>query len=298
MRNLGVAKLKLGTIILPRSDSPEVISRLAEFGWFHKIDSGNETVTPEIDDLLLRAQKLHQRADDVISGLGIPLRVGILEIMFKGTVIKMKNYSTDEIETIIKDLEENMGNLMDDGKIMTKTESGIVSELDKILDGAKSSLGNSKDSMQAEYDAIIDNGKKEAEKIEKQIIGSSNLEARNKQITLVEDAILSVFEQALDKLRSSKTEPAFLKLLVKQAIDTLGTTKVIISTNSNDADSVKSALVDFTESQLDSKPIECLGGIIAKSSDGTMTFDNTIDARFNRMKPLIRKYVASKFGLE
>ena len=77
-------------------------------------------------------------------------------------------------------------------KIMTKTESGIVSELDKILDGAKSSLGNSKDSMQAEYDAIIDNGKKEAEKIEKQIIGSSNLEARNKQITLVEDAILSV----------------------------------------------------------------------------------------------------------
>ena len=99
------------------------------------------------------------------------------------------------------------------------------------------------------------------------------MEARNKQITLVEDAILSVFEQALDKLRSSKTEPAFLKLLVKQAIDTLGTTKVIISTNSNDADSLKSALVDFTESQLDSKPIECLGGIIAKASDGTMTFE-------------------------
>ena len=104
------------------------------------------------------------------------------------------------------------------------SESGIVSELDKILDGAKSSLENSKDSMQAEYDAIIDNGKKEAEKIEIQIIGSSNLEARNKQITLVEDAILSVFEQALDKLRSSKTEPAFLKLLVKQAMGTLGTT--------------------------------------------------------------------------
>ena len=30
-------------------------------------------------------------------------------------------------------------------KIMTKTESGIVSELDKILDGAKSSLENSKE---------------------------------------------------------------------------------------------------------------------------------------------------------
>ena len=183
-------------------------------------------------------------------------------------------------------------------KILTKTENGIVSELDTILQDAKSSLQSSKTLMESEYDAIIDNGKKEAEKIEKQIIGSSNLEARNKQITLVEDAISSVFEQALDKLRSSKTDPILLKSLIKQAIDALGTTKITISANSNDADSVKSALADFTGSQLDSKPIECLGGIIAQSSDGNMTFDNTLDARLDRLKPLIRKHVALKFGLE
>ncbi len=183
-------------------------------------------------------------------------------------------------------------------KILTKTENGIVSELDTILQDAKSSLQSSKTLMESEYDAIIDHGKKEAEKIEKQIIGSSNLEARNKQIMLVEDAISSVFEQALDKLRSSKTDPTLLKSLIKQATDTLGTTKVTISANSNDADSVKSALSDFTGSQLDSKPIECLGGIIAQSSDGNMTFDNTLDARLDRLKPLIRKHVALKFGLE
>ena len=28
-----------------------------------------------------------------------------------------------------------------------------------------------------------------------------------------------------------------------------------------------------------------------------MTFDNTIDARFERMKPLIRKNIAAKFNL-
>ncbi len=131
--NLGVAKLKLGTIILPRSDSPEVISRLAEFGWFHKIDSDNETVTPEIDDLLLRAQKLHQSADNVLGGLGIPLRVGILEIMFKGTVIKMKNYSTDEIETVIKDLEENMANLIDDARKRLDAGDAIRRDLDNHI---------------------------------------------------------------------------------------------------------------------------------------------------------------------
>ena len=66
----------------------------------------NETVTPEIDDLLLRAQKSFQFIEDVIKGLNIPLRVGIMEILFKGTVIKKKKYDVDEIENMISELEQ------------------------------------------------------------------------------------------------------------------------------------------------------------------------------------------------
>ena len=101
-----VADLLVGSVILPRNESPKVISRLAEFEWFHKMEIENETVTPEIDDLLLRAQKTHQFVEDVIKGLNIPLRVGIMEILFKGTVIKKKNYDIDEIENMIADLEK------------------------------------------------------------------------------------------------------------------------------------------------------------------------------------------------
>ena len=101
-----VADLLMGSVILPRTESPKVISRLTEFEWFHKMETENETVTPEIDDLLLRAQKTHQFVEDVIKGLNIPLRVGIMEILFKGTVIKKKNYDIDEIEDMIADLEK------------------------------------------------------------------------------------------------------------------------------------------------------------------------------------------------
>jgi len=94
---LGTADLKLGTVILPRSESPQAISRLTEFEWFHKIDSTSDLVTPEIDDLLLEAQKTFQSIDDVIKGMGIPLIVGIMEILFKGTVIKKKDYEIDSI---------------------------------------------------------------------------------------------------------------------------------------------------------------------------------------------------------
>jgi len=101
-----VADLLMGSVILPRDESPKVISCLTEFEWFHKMEMENETVTPEIDDLLLRAQKSHQFIEDVIKGLNIPLRVGIMEILFKGTVIKKKNYDINEIEDIIADLEK------------------------------------------------------------------------------------------------------------------------------------------------------------------------------------------------
>jgi len=103
---LAVSELLIGNIVLPRTDSPAAISRLTEFEWFHKIETENETVTPEIDDLLLRAQKIYQSVDEVVKGLGIPLRVGIMEILFKGTVIKKRKFELDEIENMINDLEK------------------------------------------------------------------------------------------------------------------------------------------------------------------------------------------------
>lgn len=103
---MAIADLLMGSVILPRTESPSLISRLTEFEWFHKMEMNNETVTPEIDDLLLRAQKSFQFIEDVIKGLNIPLRVGIMEILFKGTVIKKKKYNVDEIENMISDLEQ------------------------------------------------------------------------------------------------------------------------------------------------------------------------------------------------
>lgn len=120
-----VADLKLGSIILPRSESPQAVSRLAEFEWFHKIDTENDIVTPEVDDLLLRAQKLYQTVDDVIKGLQIPLQVGILEVLFKGTVIKKKQYELDEVESMITDLEQKSPTIVD-GAAKTLDESATT----------------------------------------------------------------------------------------------------------------------------------------------------------------------------
>jgi len=131
--SVAVADLLMSSVILPRTDSPKAISRLTEFEWFHKMEMENETVTPEIDDLLLRAQKTHQFIEEVIKGLNIPLRVGIMEILFKGTVIKKKNYDIDEIEDMIADLEKTPDNITKAASLLEEN-----SEFNRSLEEFKS----------------------------------------------------------------------------------------------------------------------------------------------------------------
>ncbi len=131
--SVAVADLLMSSVILPRTDSPKAISRLTEFKWFHKMEMENETVTPEIDDLLLRAQKTHQFIEEVIKGLNIPLRVGIMEILFKGTVIKKKNYDIDEIENMIAELEKTPENITKAAKLLEEN-----SEFNRSLEEFKS----------------------------------------------------------------------------------------------------------------------------------------------------------------
>lgn len=185
-------------------------------------------------------------------------------------------------------------------KILKQTENENLSSLKKSFEESIEILKKSEASLEQEYDRIIDEGKKEAEKIEKQIIGSSDLESRNKQILLVEESVQKVFDKAIEKISSSTKNqdyPKLMESLLKESTDALGTTQVTVFTNSNDKQVIQSLLSKFSGAELSNDSINCLGGVEVKSKDGTMTFNNTIDARVERMKPLIRKEIATKFGI-
>lgn len=185
-------------------------------------------------------------------------------------------------------------------KILNQSENEIYSSIKSTLDESLKTLTKSEAKYEQEYDRIIDEGKKEAEKIQKQIIGSSDLESRNKQLKLVAESVEKVFEKAVEKIKNANRDANYSKLintLLTEATDTLGTKDVTIFTNSKDKEIVNSLLSKFPGSKLSSKTIDCLGGVEVSSKDGSMSFNNTIDARLDRMKPLIRKEIAKKFGI-
>ncbi len=185
-------------------------------------------------------------------------------------------------------------------KILKKTEKEILLNLENSGSDSKQTLDNSLPKLEQEFNKIISDGNKEANKIEKQIIGSSELEVRNKQLLLLEEGVDKVFSKALDQIANADRSGDYSNLintLLDESTKILGTTEVTVFTNAKDKDVVQSTLSKFSGAELSSDTIDCLGGVIIKSKDGTMTFDNTIDARIERLKPLIRKEIASKFGV-
>ena len=185
-------------------------------------------------------------------------------------------------------------------KILKNTEQDILANIKSGLDDSQQNLDAAIPKLESEYDKIISDGKKEADKIEKQITGSADIEARNKQLMALEAAVDKVFSKLLDQIANADRSGDYSNLintLIDEATKILGTSEIIVSTNAKDKDIVQSALSQFSGAELSSDTIDCLGGVKAKSKDGAMTFDNTIDARVERMKPLIRKEIAAKFGV-
>jgi V/A-type H+-transporting ATPase subunit E len=186
-------------------------------------------------------------------------------------------------------------------KILSQTEKDIISNIDSALTESHKALEDAVPKLEGEFDKIVADGKKEADKIEKQIIGGADIEARNKQLLALESSVDKVFTNALEQIANSDRSGEYanlIKSLLDESTQILGTSEVIVLTNSKDRDVVQSTLSSFPGSELSSDSIECLGGVIIKSKDGSMTFDNTLDARIERLKPLIRKEIAEKFGVK
>jgi V/A-type H+/Na+-transporting ATPase subunit I len=128
---MGLAKLMKATIVLPRLDTQEVVSRLAELEWFHSIQTHSDHSNPYLDDLLLKAQKLFQEIDEVIKDLGIPLETGVMATMFKGAPKGKTDYFIENIQNFIADLEDKSAAILDNPKKMIAERNKVAKELEE-----------------------------------------------------------------------------------------------------------------------------------------------------------------------
>ena len=185
-------------------------------------------------------------------------------------------------------------------QVLERNSAEFSHSLKNSLTDAQKTLSDSLPMLEEEYEKIISDGKKEADKIQKQIVGSADLEARNKALLVVQESAEKVLAKAKEKIANTERNSDYSNLISKlltEATSALGTSEVIVYTNSKDKDAVQSAVSSISGAELSSDLIDCMGGVKVTSKDGSMSFDNTMDARIELLKPLIRKDIAAQFNI-
>jgi V/A-type H+/Na+-transporting ATPase subunit E len=185
-------------------------------------------------------------------------------------------------------------------KVLSQAESESISQIDSAFEQAKNDLEASRTKLQSEYEVIVESAKKQGENLKRQIIGSSRLTARNKELLIIESAINEIFDKAKERLQSKSDDKSYKELIrkmIEDSISKLESTEISIECNKNDNDLVKKLIQDVSSMNtkikltMSKKPIDISGGIRASSGDGTMTLDNSMESRIERLKPLIRKEI-------
>jgi V/A-type H+-transporting ATPase subunit E len=186
-------------------------------------------------------------------------------------------------------------------KVLSQKEADLITQIDSAYQEALTNLESSRTKLEAEYLRIVEGAKKQAENLKRQIVGSSRLAARNKQLLLIDTAVNNAFEKAKLELASSNREESYRVLITRMledSVSAIDSDEVIIECNKNDFDLVKKAITDLSNDnntkfkvKLSDRPINAIGGIRVRSADGSVTYDNTLDSRIERFKPLIRKNI-------
>ncbi|AFU60105.1 archaeal A1A0-type ATP synthase, subunit E [Candidatus Nitrososphaera gargensis Ga9.2] len=186
-------------------------------------------------------------------------------------------------------------------KVLSQKEAELVSKIDSAYQESLNNLEASRGKLEAERTRIIGSAKKQAENLKRQIIGSARLAARNQELVTIENAVNNAFEEARKKLAASGGKDSYRALMsniIEESVSSVGSGGVVIECNKNDAELVRKIVADLqqknskVQARVSEQHIDVLGGIRVKSADGTMTFDNTLDSRIERLKPLIRKNIA------
>ena len=186
-------------------------------------------------------------------------------------------------------------------KVISQAEADFITQIDSSFQESLKNLAASRTKLEAEYNRILEGARKQGDNLKRQIVGSSRLSARNRQLVLIERAVNDTFEKAKTILASSNKENSYrllMRKILKDSVTMIDSDQVIVECNKNDIELVEKAISDsFKDNnkikiKMSDHPLNAIGGIRLTSADGSMSFDNTLDSRIERLKPLIRKSIA------
>ena len=194
-------------------------------------------------------------------------------------------------------------------KIVESIMSVAQEKADGIIQEANAEVSqinaNAEKTAEAEKTKILENGKKQSDMRYQQIISEAKMNARRAELGAKEEVIESAFNQAIGelKVKASSGDEEYkdsLSKMIMEATNELGSDDIILQLNEADTQKFKDDLsaqgsdsfeIDGIKFTL-GEPIDAIGGAILKTANGDIEVNNTIEARLERFKSILRSEVA------
>lgn len=192
-------------------------------------------------------------------------------------------------------------------KIVSSIMSEAQEKADVIIQDANADVSAITDkaekTAEAEKVKILENGKKQSDMRYQQIISEAKMNARRAKLGAKEEVIEAAFNQATGELKAIAASgddnyEIALSKMIKEAAEEIGTNDLIIHLNEADTNKFKQDLSSSDSFELEGvkftlgEPIKAIGGAILKTSNGDIEVNNTIEARLERFKSILRSEVA------
>ena len=192
-------------------------------------------------------------------------------------------------------------------KIVSSIMSEAQGKADVIIQDANAEVSaiqaKAEKTAEAEKAKILENGKKQSEMRYQQIISEAKMNARRAKLGAKEEVIEAAFNQATGELKAiaasgDEDYKDSLSKMIKEAADEINQNDLIIHLNEADTNKFKQDLSSSESFEIDGikftlgEPIEAIGGAILKTSNGDIEVNNTIEARLERFKSILRSEVA------
>ena len=194
-------------------------------------------------------------------------------------------------------------------KIVESIMSVAQEKADGIIQDANAEVSqinaNAEKTAEAEKTKILENGKKQSDMRYQQIISEAKMNARRAELGAKEDVIEAAFNQAIGelKIKASSGDEEYkdsLSKMIMEATEEIGSNDLILQLNEADTKKFKDDLSSQGSDSFEiegikftlGEPIDAIGGAILKTANGDIEVNNTIEARLERFKSILRSEVA------
>lgn len=181
----------------------------------------------------------------------------------------------------------------------------------EIIESAQEEVERIKDESEKQILSLVGS---ELRAVSDRIVGRAELEGRKMMMLSRQELLSKVFDDTRERLtevaegkdKSSDYEDILVTLII-ETVTAIGGEEFIVSANEKDLAYLKKNLKKINKQisdalgggdlKLDDEPIDVIGGVVIRNSDGTKTFHNTLEGRLVNVRSRIEAQVGKTLGV-